>query len=247
MAFLLDLGVLAIIALSIFISIKHGAVRTIVSFVGSVASSVIALLGAKSIAPVIYSSFIKEPLMQNISSSISNNISDGTAQTVSAVQGTLPSFVNTALAAVGYTSDDLGQVVTNSANSGADAVATNAADSIEIIISPIIISLVTLVVSFVLFAGLMILVRLIARSLNRCCNAPVLRQANGVLGGVLGFLKGAVAAVLICFVLSLVLPMTMTDYQAFKSDIIDNTLLFNKLYGLNLFDIPFISEYAVFS
>ncbi len=63
---------------------------------------------------------------------------------------------------------------------------------------------------FVIFEAL---IQAAAHVLDHVFHLPVLRQVNSLLGGVLGFCKGAVVVLLACAVLQIALPQPISDEE----------------------------------
>ena len=73
---------------------------------------------------------------------------------------------------------------------------------------PVLSKVLAVIVLFLLFETL---IQTVASLLNRIFHLPGLRQINALLGGVLGFGKGAVVVLLLCAVLRVSLPSFSAD------------------------------------
>jgi len=235
---MIDLSIVAIITIFIVSGARRGAVRTLVVFLGSLGVSILSIWAGRGLAPMVYENCFKESITKNINDSVAQNISQGTTQTVNAVLDDLPDYVTTALNAFGISTNQIGLAVDSGATSTGTIVADTASATVESFISPIIISLIGLILSGLIFIVLMIFVRMLAGFINSCCNVPVLKQANHMGGGLIGFLQGTLIIILLIIVSSILLPMIISDYQTFKTEVIDKTILFNWIYNLNVFNIP---------
>lgn len=242
MNILLDTGIVIVVLLFVFWGVRRGAVRTVIVFIGSIAAYQFAYWAGNAMAKGIYNSFLKQKVANDVGAAITENVGQSTSQTIDQVFETLPNMVNTALENLGLISSAAGTVedaVTSS--SMTEGVIDQAATSVEGLVSPLFIALIALILTSVLFILGMILVRIIARVFNGFCKIPVLRQVNALGGGVIGLLEGVLVVFVFITILSWLFPFLVEDYNQFREMVIDQTLIFKYVYGVNGFTVPLVN------
>lgn len=225
MAIWLDTGILILGLLFVLVGFHRGLIKSLVELVGTVAAVIAAILLASMIAPAIFDSFIRPPMIEQIQGAIDNTVGQDMATQVQQVLDALPSFLSQSLAGYGMNADQIGQVMGGTTDNAAGAVAD--------LIAPVVTDLVKTVLMLILFLVLLIVVRLLARGIDRIFGLPVLRQLNAVLGAVFGILKCAVFIMILCAVLHVVLPMLPTVPEIFSQETIQSSLLFQYFYDHN--------------
>lgn len=74
MAIWLDAGILILALLFIFVGFHRGVVKSLIELVGTVAAVVAAVLLASMIAPAIFNTFIRPPMVEQIQGAIDNTV-----------------------------------------------------------------------------------------------------------------------------------------------------------------------------
>lgn len=78
--------------------------------------------------------------------------------------------------------------------------------------------------TFLLFAGLELLVHLIASFADHLFRLPILREVNSILGGVFGLVKGVAVILVICTITSIAVPSGQNIQSVWKD--IENSKIF---------------------
>ncbi len=225
MAIWLDAGILILALLFIFVGFHRGVVKSLIELIGTVGAVVAAVLLASMIAPAIFNTFIRPPMVEQIQGAIDNTVGQDIAARVQQVLEALPQFLSQSLAGYGMSTDQIGEAMMGSTDNAAGAVAD--------LFAPAVTDLIQTVLMLILFLLLLILVRLLAKGVDRIFGLPVLRQLNAVLGAVFGLFKCAVFVLIVCAVLRVVLPMFPTVPEIFSQETIQSSLLFQYLYDNN--------------
>lgn len=221
---LLDLGVVLIILFSVIFGIRRGAVRTLIVFIGSILAYAAAAWISGSFSQIIYASFFKQNITDNINDTIAESVGSS-VNTADNILNSLPDFLSNAFKNFGLGSGE-------SASSMTQGVIDQTASSVEALMSPLFIALISLILTIVLFSLFMVLVKIIARAANGIFKIPVLKQINSLGGAVIGLLQGLVMAYIIVAIMSLVFPFIIENYDLFKYNVIDQTLIFAPFYNM---------------
>lgn len=228
---IIDVSIIAIVALMVLLQAKRGFVRTIVELVGCVLAAVIAFSAASYIANAVYENNIRESVVESVSQTVEQSGKIDKTQ-IDDLWESLPQVVKIAAAGGGIDKDSIISGLDKAVKNGSGRVGEFLADDL---IKPIVTSAISFVTAMILLAILMVLVRFIARKIDKVARLPILGTANAILGGVLGFLKGCVLIFLLIILISMLMPMFNNKIWFFTPQTIDKTHLFKILYTLSPF------------
>ncbi len=224
----LDLIVLAIIALTILISAKHGFVRTLIEVVGFIAAFVIAFNVSTPLANATYDKFIEPPLI----SSFQDAAVDGVGNSTEAVWEAMPDFITNNADSLGLKKEDIKQNLTDSASNNASEIVINLSQNV---LKPTASKIISMVYTTVLLIVLLFVVKILAKLVNKLFSISIVGKLNRTLGGVVGLVKGVVFAVVLCMVISTIISFTENGFLIFTRDAIESSVLFKTL--ANVFSI----------
>lgn len=223
MGILLDIGFVIIILLCVVFGYKKGFFKSITGFIGAVIAMFLAWVLAGLIANALYQGIFREKLIDHISAVLSNerwHLSRKGAQVVA----NLPGFLSNTLNNQGITSSQIEQSLQAAGNNAAPATAD--------LISPAVIWLLQLLLTVILFFILVILVRLVIKLIGNVFRLPVLRQVDGILGGLFGIFKGVVYIFLVCILLQLLMPVIGNSSEPMKQ-VLDNSFIYQFIFYNN--------------
>ena len=101
MAIWLDAGILILGLIFVLVGFHRGIIKSLVELVGTVAAVVAAILLSSMIAPVIFDSFIRPPMVEQIQGAIDNTVGQDIAAQVQQILDTLPQFLSQSLSGYG--------------------------------------------------------------------------------------------------------------------------------------------------
>ena len=224
MGILLDIGFVIIILLCVVFGYKKGFFKSIAGFIGAVIAMFLAWVLAGLIANALYQGIFREKLIDNISGVLSNDALASFTEKAAQVVENLPRFLSNTLNNQGITSSQIEQSLQAAGNNAAPATAD--------LISPAIIWLLQLLLTVVLFFILLILVRLVIKLIGNVFRLPVLRQVDGILGGLFGIFKGVVYIFLACIMLQLLMPVIGSSSEPMKQ-VLDNSFIYQFIFYNN--------------
>lgn len=226
MNILLDLIILAIIAVTALLSAKRGFVRSAVELVGFLAAVWLAFTVSTPLAEMTYDKFLEPKIV----SSVSDEVGTTAESIIDSTWNSLPEFVKNNADSIGLSRDKLSQNISQEITSGSEnAVKATSQNAIK----PVISHLLGLLYSVIILIVAMILVRLAARLLNKLFSFSIVGKLNRILGGVFGIAKGIIIAILFCMIISLILSFNENGFLIFNKEITDNSYLFSKLCLFN--------------
>lgn len=231
MSVFLDGLILLILLLFVLNGIRKGIIRSIINFVGMIAAAYFSSFLGKALADWIYNSLFKQQIIDSVSNSVSNSIGQSTDNIINDIVNNLPGFIR------GIVPDFTGsETLTDAISNGSDTAAT----AVEQIISPLLISLISIITITLLFAAFMILVRFVSIAASKACRIPGLLQANKTLGGILGFLSGSAFIMLIIVLINLFTNINIFD-SVISEQVIDKTFLYKFYNNFNIFNLMFFN------
>ena len=224
MGILLDIGFVIIILLCVVFGYKTGFFKSIAGFIGAVIAMFLAWVLAGLIANALYQGIFREKLIDNISAVLSNDALASFPEKAAQVVANLPGFLSNTLNNQGITSSQIEQSLQAAGNNAAPATAD--------LISPAVIWLLQLLLTVILFFILVILVRLVIKLIGNVFRLPVLRQVDGILGGLFGIFKGVVYIFLVCILLQLLMPVIGNSSEPMKQ-VLDNSFIYQFIFYNN--------------
>ncbi len=215
-AYILDGILILIVALSIFIGYKRGFIRSIVQLVGMLAAVVVAFSLSGMIAGWVYDDFLNEPIQESVVEFLQRDETPESDE-IEEVLSVIPSFLRNALNADRIAEDTM-VVITEKVNETAESTAKIVAENV---IRPVVTTLMRILIFIVLTIILLLLVKLLMQIIKPITKLPVLRQADGTLGAVVGAVKGLLFVLIAVAVMQL---MASSDTLITQADV-DNTVI----------------------
>lgn len=232
MAYILDGVVILIFLMAVYSGYRRGFVVSVIYLVGCVAAALVSLALCKPLAVSVYDMFLSNRVQQTVSSQVSNANAKDTASlsnSVAQAMKDLPGPVSNFMSASGYTPEKIAESLSGKANeSSADL--TNAI--VNTVVRPVSISLLQALCYVVLFAVMMILVGIVASTVNHVFRLPLLRKINGGLGAVLGAVRGVLYVFLAVTVISMIAASSASDGKI-TQDVMDHTVIVHAVQNVN--------------
>lgn len=219
MSFVLDLIVLAIIAVFALLSAKKGFVRTIIEIVGFV----LVILLANNLSPQI-SDYTYDKLVEPAIVSSVENMQVGENITNLSVDN-MPSFVGKILGS-NFDISGFESIINENINNGVKSAVTSASQTV---VKPIVTGIFDLVFTLIITVILLAVVNIVAKLVNKLFSFSLVGKANKILGAILGIIKGVAISAIICTIISLIVPLTKEGFLIFTQSNIDSSLIFKLL------------------
>lgn len=205
-----DLIVIAIIALSVFIGIKRGFLRSVIGFLSIIISLILAVWTYPVVADVINNTEIKATITEAVENSLGEEKSSATEEKKD--ESGISALPKAALEAI----EKQTEAITETAiQTTAQTVSTLAVNLISIL-------LVFIVVRLIMF--------LISTTLGFITKLPVIKSVNRLLGGALGALCGILAVYLI---LTLITFNTALNSNAVIGKAVKESYIASQMYDNN--------------
>lgn len=228
MAIFWDGLVLLILTLFVVKGVLKGALRSALSLLGVILTAYFSSILGKDLAAWLYDTFFKQSIINSVSDSINSSIGQNTADVIAQIVDNLP-FISL-----------LNPDLSNSATvvSAIESGSLTAANTVESVLSPIIIGFISILTTIFLFILISFAVRFLIRLILKVGKLPVLSQFNRILGGVLGLFSGTVIIMLLILILKLIAAFGSAN-QLLSDEVINSTYLFKLFYNFNIFNFDF--------
>lgn len=200
MSILLDIIIIAIIALTVYFAAKNGFVKTAISAI----SFILAIAITAMFAPTLAESFKETSIADTVRETTEDKIEEMLTSSSEGIYGLLDGEnedFNALVRIAGLELEDLKSWYIES------AVNVEARESMlaRRIATPIIDVIATLLAIIVLFIATQIVLAIVACILDKVARLPILRTANKALGILLGVLLAFFRVLLFCFVVDLLI------------------------------------------
>lgn len=220
MNIILDLIVIAIIAVFAFLSAKRGFVRTLIEIVGFVLVILLANSVSTPLANLTYDKAVEPAIIKSV-----EGIQADSNTAVNIEVEALPSFVKNIADDGGVISDFENKIAEN-INSGIETAVATASQNV---IKPVVTNILSLIYVLIITVVLLFIVNILANVINKLFSFSIIGKANKTLGGILGIIKGVIIAFVFCTLISLIVSFTENGFLIFTNEAISNSYIFKLL------------------
>ncbi len=225
MGYILDGIILLICLLCVLIGVKRGFVHSVVRFLGSIIAALLASALGGVLAQWLFDTMFRGAMVEKINSSLQTLGADNAAAAASQVLASLPDFLVRALEEAGVTLETVSHAI-NSQTSGAAGMVVD-------YLSPVFVNFLKVLAVIVLFFLFMTIVRLLAALVGDILRLPILKEVDGLLGGVFGFLLAMVSVWVVVAGVMVFMPMLDSGTQQQVQEALDGSLLTGVLVNMN--------------
>lgn len=225
-----DFIILAIFILFIIIGVKKGAAKTLASLLMSFLAYTGATFVGKWLSVLIFQNILKPTIYDTVVT----NVSDFSTSTMNNAVNNLDLNSYDVLG-LGL-DESVKSWVSNQMTEPIESVSTNAGETAETVLEPIVTGILSFFITIFLFFLFYILLRKFVMPLVlKIFKFPVIKQINAVLGGVIGAVEALLLVCMIAYLLKLVVPQISTDFYLLQESTINSSFIFSKLYAGNIF------------
>ncbi|MBQ8896121.1 MAG: CvpA family protein [Clostridia bacterium] len=231
MSILLDIIIVAIIALTIYFAFKNGFVKTAISALSFLLAIAVTVAFASPLAD-----FLKETAVaETVEAATEQVITDALAKDPIGINGLLEGkseeFNNLLTLAQIDRSELAAWYSSNIANAESGEVMLA-----KRIAAPMVDIITTLIAIIVLYIGTQVILSIAAFILNKIASLPILRTANKGLGLAVGVVLALFRVCLFCFVMNLLIENALFLGNGFISSLNpESTLLFKFFSNIDIF------------
>lgn len=231
MSILIDIAVIALIAVFAFIGYRKGLVKTLLNFAGVFIALIAAFYIASPLSSFVFDTFFIDRIHNGVNKAIVNSAADTVTGAVAAV----PDYIKKGAKALDI---NVEKVISDSDPESGVSFAEDVAETItQKVARPIVTRLLAIILFIILFVLLRVLIKVIANALNLVARLPGLNLANRTLGAVIGFAEGLLIAYVCCFAIMQIADIKGGSFLGVPMDTLSDTYIFSKLGGLFDFKI----------
>lgn len=228
MSIIIDLIVIAIVALTGLLSAKRGFVRCVIELAGFIAAVYITFALSAPLANATYDRFVEPTVVSSVTSA-SNDTAD---DVVEGVWNALPGFIKSHADTIGLSRENLNDKIAGNIENGAQAAVESASQAV---IKPVVTGILGLLYSLIIMIILMIAVKFLAKFLNKLFSFSLIGKVNHALGFIVGIFKGIIIAFVFCIAVSLIVSFTTNGILIFTKENIDGTAIFSYIVSFSPF------------
>lgn len=225
MGYILDGIILLICLLCVLIGVKRGFIHSVVRFLGSIIAALLASALGGVLAQWLFDTMFRGAMVEKINASLQTLGADNAAAAAGEVLSSLPDFLVRALEEAGVTLETVSHAI-NSQTSGAAGMVVD-------YLSPVFVNFLKVLAVIVLFFLFMTIVRLLAALIGDVLRLPILKEIDGLLGGVFGFLLAMVSVWVVVAGVMVFMPMLDSGTQSQVQEALDGSLLTGVLVNMN--------------
>jgi len=223
--FTLDIVLLCVFLLFVAVGIRRGFIRSAAHFLGSVIAAFLASVLGGAAAQWVFDVMFRRALVEKISESIGTLGTENVSAALEGLLSSLPDFIARALEDAGITVNSLEGVLATRSGQAAELIADS--------LAPVFVGFLKVLAVIVLFLLFMMLVRVLADMLSGLFHLPLLRQLNGLLGGVFGFLLGLVSVWIVISAVQVFTPMLAAETQANVKIALNRSMIAGAIIRMN--------------
>lgn len=225
MNYVLDLVLFGVFVLFVAMGVFRGFIRSAIHFLGSIiAACLSAVLGGMA-AQWLFDSMFRGALVERVQESLNMLGTSDALSSVDNLLASLPDFIVRALQDAGVTASSIsGSIV-----SGSSAAAERIAD----LLAPTFVGFLKVLAVIVIFALLMVVVRMVAELLSHVLRLPLLGQLDSILGGVCGFLLALVLVWVMLAAVQVFVPMLDASTQSQIHQALEDSIVAGIFVNIN--------------
>ncbi len=218
----IDLILLVIVGFVVYISVKNGFFKTLFDLI----AYVVAIAAAKNISPLLaksaFDTMVRDGAQEYLTTALSGIGTEQLPEQAEKIMASIPDGLRGLLDIIGFTEEKISEQISSIELNGQDIVTGIMDKVVEPIGVGIMQFLIFVVLGIILLVAAKIIVKLLDGVVKRL---PVIKRFNSLLGGVVGFVKGAVIAAVFACILGVV--ASVSDNQSFIESV-GNSIILNS-------------------
>jgi len=224
MHIIIDVALVFIVLLFGFLAYKKGFLATLLELVGFILSAFASIKLSPIVSNWIYGIFVKPRVI----ASITEKLTESKDLSVSGIINSVPSFIVKASNSIGGNLEAVAESGSSSDNISLIAEKLNSG-----VVEPVVTVLIKAIVTLVIFILAMIVIKLLVKLLKKVNKLPLLGKMNKSLGFILGVGKGAVVAIIVCFLVCTLVAFSGGKFIVITKEAIDKSYIFSWLSQFN--------------
>ena len=230
MNWVIDLVVLALIALIVIRAYKKGFLRSVLSLGGFLLALVVSFSLGRMISEGIFEVMVRPWLFSTVETQVVAGTNESLTAAVNNMYENLPGFLSGPLSFLFGSKD---QVVAN-LQSLMNENSLGLTESIVEVLKPLMVALIGILVIIVLMILCIIVLKIVDRMLIGVRHLPLIGTCDGFLGGIVGILQAALWMIVLVFLVKSVIFLSSNGIAWLNDSVVESTFLFRWLYHFDL-------------
>ncbi len=203
--YIIDIFLIAVVVISALIAARKGFFLTLMSIVSAVAALIGAKILADPLALFVYNNVVRNPVLAKVQSMLPEALTSSDPQTV--LNGILEQLPDGVAAMI----ENYG-ILDSAVAAAGDATAFFSMDNLEInYIKPFCLSVLSLLITVVVFYVLFVVLRLFSKGLNKAIYKNKKQPVNRLLGAALGVVRSAIPLAVFVLLLNFAADCNIND------------------------------------
>ena len=219
MYIILDLIIIAILAVFAILAAKKGFVKSVVEIAGFVLAIFLAFTLSTPATNFIYDKAINSGIHSTVETAVGDTYSNIDSAVAENITDKLPDFIADNANIAGILSDNY-----TSPTEVADAVCAD-------VVRPVVTAILNAVITAILLIALLIAFKSLAKLINKLFSFSIIGTANKILGAFIGLIKGIGVVVIFVAVITFIVNFN-GGFLIFTKKNIDSSVLFNFISGI---------------
>ena len=223
MNILIDLILTIIILIFVIVAYKKGFIASLLDFLGTIIAWIASINLSEFLSLWLYNTFVKTPITDYVYLKLTESANTAAESLVASI----PEFIYTAATTFGI---DINSII--SSNSGLE-IDTAVSSITSGIVEPIITILIRIIVAILLYIIFAFFIKMLSKLFKNVNKIPIVGSLNKFLGIVLGLLKGALIAMLVCIIFNTILGFSGGGLFGITNQTLNSTYIFSFLNQFN--------------
>lgn len=233
MDYIIDIVFLIVFAVCIITGFIKGFVKSLMDLITNILAIIVARVLSVQLAPLVFTKYFENSIVTRLETGIAT-FGDSATEQVQTALNSIPESMNGFLSLLGLDTAALTESLTQQ-------LTANGGDVINALMQNIITPVMTVIIKIILFVAIfalsILILKLFTLIIEKFAELPVIKQANGIFGGVFGAVKGIVIVAVLCFAVTLIAGFI--DNGTFLTAV-DNSRIIN-IFNMLIKDMNIIS------
>lgn len=219
-----DIILASLVLVSVFVGIRKGAAKTILSCAAILLAIIISLGVSKPAADFVFDSFVRNSVEDEVSSAIVTQV-NSTAESAAELHSPVDDAYVSAMDYFGESEKAKNKCTQMISEKGREA-----ASDIVNVYRPVIVGFISLIIAIVLFLILAIVFILLAKLIATVFKLPLVNFVDKTAGAFLGLIRGFVIILMLAMILKLLAPVVPAE-NFFSGENIGSSAVFSYVYN----------------
>ncbi len=222
----LDLGIAALIILFGYSGFKRGLIYMLLNAAGTIVALIASSFLSSMLSLLVYNLAFKENIIQGLTQATANITSSDPAVMAEETLAVISNFTLNVFSFTGIDQAALADTLKNSV--------IGIPGTIEEMIRPFAVKMISSVLTIILFLVLMIVVGFVVKKISALINKTIIGIPDKIFGALVGIVEGIFISMLMTLILYFVMMFISPEHCKALSESIDNTVFYRLIRMISL-------------